>query len=101
MAVANQISAIAAFLRQEPLPVLGFMLIGVSGILFFRLYMKLRQVGDKSYQRFILPLTVALGIPRAYVAQAQQRGWSSWPAHLSWLFAGIGSIALIVGLFRL
>lgn len=101
MPVANQLDAIAAFVREDPLPVLGLILIGVSGVLFFRLYMKLQQIGDKSYQRFLLPLSVAVSIPKAYLAHARQKGWSPWPAHLPWLSATLGLIALIVGLSRL
>jgi hypothetical protein len=101
MTGANQLNAIASFVRQDPLPVLGFMLIGTSGVPFFRLYKKLQLVGDKSYKRFILPLSIALAIHRAYLVHARQEGWSRWPAHLPWLCATVGSIALIVGMFRL
>lgn len=84
MTSAKELHAIASLVW---LPVLGFVFIGASGVLFFRLHMKLQEVNDKSYQRFSLPLSVAIAISRAYLAHARQKGWSQWPVHLQWLCA--------------
>ena len=97
----NQFFAITSFVRQDPLAVLGFMLLGASGILSFRLFMKLEQIGDKSYQRSMFPLSVVLAVSKAYLAHARRKNYSPWPAYLPWVCAAVGWITLIVGLCQL
>ena len=93
-----QVSDAISFLWRDPLPVIGLLMIGASAVLAFRLEIKLQEVGatpTASIRNRIFT------VPRAYLRQGLDRGWSPWPAYLVWLFAGLGALLLIVGLFRL
>lgn len=88
------------FIRQDPWPVLGFILLGTSGLLFFRFYTRLTRVG-LSRQRSLLPLGFWLAISRTYLQNAEANGWSRFAVYASWLCLVLGFILLGLGLARL
>ena len=59
------------FLRQDPLPILGFLLIGLSALVTFRLHVKLREIGAASYGSL---RNLIFTIPRTYLRVGQSRG---------------------------
>jgi hypothetical protein len=74
---------------QDPWVIAGFLLIGASALLFFRLYQKLKIVRDRSYARFTLPILFVFTIPRAYLRYAGR--WSPLPAYVLGCVLPLGS----------
>lgn len=91
---------IISFVKRNPLPVLGLLLFGVSGLLLFRLHRKLQEIGDKSYALKI-PSDIAWTVPQAYLKARLKQGWSPWPAYAGWGCLVSGLVLSVVGLFRL
>jgi hypothetical protein len=89
---------IVNFIWTDPLPVVGFLLIGLVAVLIFRLHMRLQGIGEASYQSI---RTLIFTIPQAYLRVASNRGWSPWLAYLVWVSAGLGIMLLGIGLARL
>jgi len=94
------ITEIIDFVRQDPLPVLGLLLLSFSGVLLFRIHRKLQQIGDKSYELRI-PSDAAWTVPRAYLKARLKQGWSPLPAYAVWGCAVFGIIIFVIGLFKL
>ncbi len=93
---------VASMIRHDPMAVIGFILIGASAVLAFRLHRKLLEVGeDTSYQFIRIPNTAVWTVPRAYLKARSKHGWSAWPAYAMWLCAVSGIVLLVAGLFRL
>jgi predicted benzoate:H+ symporter BenE len=82
--------------------VIGFLLIGASAVLVFRIHHKLLKVGeDTSYLFIKIPKTAGWTVPRAYLRAASKYGWSPWPAYAVWLCLVSGIVLLVAGLIRL
>jgi hypothetical protein len=86
---------------EDPWVVAGLLLIGASGLLSFRLYQKVRALGDHSYAQSPLRYFFMFTIPRAYLELARARRWSKLPAYAVWLCAAAGVALLVFGLFKL
>jgi len=90
------------FVAQNPLPVVGFLLIGLSGRQSF---VVLRRLLGGGYRwRDCFPMWPYMGttpIAHLYLKARKQNGWSPWPAYLIWIFLVVGVAALVAGLFRL
>lgn len=92
---------IAWVLRQQPVPVLGFILIGASAVLAFHLHRKLQGVGEKNLNHLItIPNTAFWTLPRAYLRVRSTYGWSTWPAYAVWFCMLLGIVLLVAGLPR-
>ena len=93
---------VVLMIRRDPIVVMGFILIGASAVLAFRLHRKLLEVGqDTSYLFLSIPSTAIWTVPRAYLKARSRHGWSAWPAYLMWLGVISGVTLLVAGLFRL
>jgi hypothetical protein len=90
------------FMEQQPLLVLGFLLLGLSG---WQSFVVLRRLVDSGYSwrgyRATWPMIGTMPLAYLYLKARKQNGWSPWPAYLIWIFAISGSAALVAGLFRL
>jgi hypothetical protein len=93
---------IMEMVRHDPLVVIGFLLIGLSGWQSFVIYRRLAESGYKIRGYFAMWPTIGT-MPLAYLhlKHRSQRGWSAWPAYLVWLLTVAGTAALVAGLFRL
>jgi hypothetical protein len=88
--------------RHDPLVVIGFVLIGLSGWQSFVIYRRLATSGYKwRGYREAWPLIGTMPIAYLYLKERKENGWSPWPAYLIWIFAVGGTAALVVGLFHL
>jgi hypothetical protein len=85
--------------RQDPLAVLGFLLIGTFSILFIHIQFKMRSVGYKTYPLFARPYDWTL--PAKYLEIRSQHGWSPWPVYLLWPSIILGIVGLLIGLIGL
>ena len=93
---------IVSMMKHDPMAVLGFILIGASAVLAFRLHRKLLEVGEDTSHLFIrIPNTAVWTVPRAYLKARSKHGWSAWSAYAMWLCAVSGIVLLVAGLFRL
>jgi hypothetical protein len=96
------VNQIVSVMEHDPMAVLGFILIGASAVMAFRLHRKLLEVGkDTSYLFLRIPHTAVWTIPRAYLRARSKHGWSAWPAYAMWLCAVSGIVLLVAGIFRL
>ena|ERR1700730_8018214 len=99
--MSETISGFYYVIHHGPLAIVGFLLIGAAGLLFFRLHTKLDKVGAASYGHFIFPIVLWFAIPRAYLKYAGPNGWSRLPAYAAWCCLGSGISLLTVGLSML
>ncbi len=84
--------------RHDPLAILGFCLLGASGVLFYHMLLKMSRAGFKvPYWRF----DGKYKLPVEYLKNGKERGWSPWPAYLIWPCLALGVAALVGGLFLL
>jgi hypothetical protein len=100
-AVAFYESESRAFLYiigHDPLAIIGFLLIGASGALWFRVYSRLEKAGERAPRDISLPLTYHVWLSRTYLRLARAGHWSPLPALLMWLCAALGLLALVLGL---
>ena len=82
--------------------VMGFILIGSSAVLTFRLHRKLLEIGqDTSYQSISIPIAAVWMVPRTYLKARSKCRWSAWPAYLMWLCVVSGIMLSVAGLFQL
>jgi hypothetical protein len=89
-------------LEKYPLLLLAGLFIGMSAALTLRIHLRLRTVGDNSYQLFTVPTGfLAIRISRAYLNARRNYGWSPWPAYGIWLFLLGGVRLAIVGVARM
>jgi hypothetical protein len=89
-------------ITHDPLAVIGWFLIGASGVLFSHVLLSLERAGDKSYRKGIsLPGSIIFTLPTAYLKRVRADHWSPWPLYLAWAFLILGVGGLVVGLFRL
>jgi hypothetical protein len=88
-------------LQHDPLFLAGLFLIGLSGLIFFRIHKKLDKAGQASYQRSFLPIGLWFEITRKYVSCAGPNGWSLLPAYVVWICIALGVSLLVLGLIRL
>jgi hypothetical protein len=96
------VNQVFSMVRHDPMVVLGFILIGASAVLTFRLYRKLLEVGeDTSHLLMRIPNTAAWTVPRVYLKARSKHGWSPWPAYAMWLSLVSGIMLLVAGLFKL
>ena len=93
--------ALTYFLKQDPFVIMGLGLVGASAVFFFRLHQKLKEIGDRSYAHFTLPILFVFTIPKAYLRCAPVARWSRLPAYAAWLCTTMGVALLVLGLFRL
>jgi hypothetical protein len=94
--------AIVYLLAHDPLAVIGFLLIGASGVLFGHVLLKLEAAEDKTYrQGLYLAMALWFSLPCGYLRHARLGHRSAWPLFLAWLCAGSGLVALVIGLLRL
>lgn len=99
--MSETIDAYKYLISHDPLVIAGFLAIGASALLFFRLYRRLRLIGDRSYAQFTLPIMFVFTIPGAYLRYAQATNASRLPAYFAWICSTLGLVLLVVGLFRL
>ncbi|HUJ32154.1 MAG TPA: hypothetical protein VLY23_12795 [Candidatus Acidoferrum sp.] len=85
---------IAEMLRHDPAVVLGFVFIGIQGVLFAHVQLKLTRAGYKF--RWISWNTVL-----EYLRVRAKHGWLPWPAYLIWPCLIAGAALLVFGLFHL
>ena len=78
---------------------IGFLLIGASGVICFHTYQRLERCGIEIPRSTTLTRIVV--IPRAYLRGQSIHGWAAWPAYLVWISAIAGFATLIIGLIRL
>lgn len=84
--------------RQDPLAVLGLVLCGAYGVLFFHLELQLRRNG---YNTKFGHAESMWWLPKEYLKLGGKHGWSRWPAYLLWPCLLFGILFLVIGLFRL
>jgi hypothetical protein len=85
---------------QDPVAVLGFVLIGAFAVLFIHIQFKMRGIGYKTYPVFSRGL-YDLSLPAEYLKVRAKHGWSPWPLYLMWPCLIVGLAALVFGLSRL
>jgi hypothetical protein len=88
-------------IRHDPLAIIGLLLIGASGVLWFRLYSNLKVLGEQAPRSISLPLAFHIWLSKTYLRHAHAGHCSPWPAYLMWLCSGAGVLLLVVGLVRL
>jgi hypothetical protein len=89
-------------IRHDPMPVLGFTLMGASAVLSFHLHRKLQAAGERNLNQLItIPNTALWTLPRAYLKARSRHGWSAWPAYAVWACVVSGLMLLVAGLARL
>jgi hypothetical protein len=76
----DNLHIIVEMTRRDPLAVLGFLLIGASGVLFVHIQFKMRAVGYDTYP--LLSRSRDWKLPAEYLRIKDQHGWSLWPAYL-------------------
>ena len=88
--------------RHDPLLILGFLLLGLSGWQSFVIYRRLAGIGYR-WQKYreVWPLIGTMPLVYLHLNARKQKGWRAWPAYLVWIFAVTGIAALVTGLFRL
>ena len=87
------------FIEQDPWAILGFLCLGFSGLLFFRMRVKLGSIGE-SPRGYSLPLGYWFKVPRMYLKNAEAQGWPQFPAYAGWGCAPLGFILIVVGIAR-
>lgn len=94
------LSPIGYIARHDPVAVVGLLLIGCAGVLFFHIQLKMIRAGYKtSYGK---PLTAqGWDTPGQYLKVCEKHGWSPWPVYLLAPCTLLGAAALVFGLFRL
>jgi hypothetical protein len=98
-AVQDKLGMIWGMLRHDPAAVLGFVLIGVSGVFLLHIQFKMREVGWKTNPVFSRPQD--WGWPVEYLKIRKKHGWSAWAAYLVWPCLIAGIVLLVFGLTRL
>jgi len=99
--MSETIRGLRYFASQDPFVIVGFILIGASAVLFFRLYKKVRTVGGRSYTKFTLPVFRAFSMSMVYLKYAPTKSWSTLPAYAAWLCTVAGIAFLVFGLLKL
>jgi hypothetical protein len=89
---------IVYMVRHDPMVVLGIVLIGVAGALWFHLLLQLERVGLGSYA--IFKFGGNWGIPAEYLKVRKKFGWPVLPVYFLWSCWVAGVVCLVVGLFR-
>ena len=90
------------YLERYPLLLLAGLFIGISAALTLRIHLRLRSVGNHSYQLFTIPSGFpAMRISKAYLNARRKYAWSAWPAYGIWLFLLTGLCLAIVGVARM
>jgi|KBSMisStaDraftv2_1062788.scaffolds.fasta_scaffold378577_2 hypothetical protein len=82
--------------RHDPFAIIGFLLIGASGALWFRVYLRLERVGEKAPRSTSLPLAYHVWLSQTYLRLARAGRWSPWPAYLMWWCAASGAAILML-----
>ena len=82
--------------RHDPLPVLGFVLIGAGSVMWWHLHLAMVRAGYKT--RMFQQLPNDIGLPGRYLKVGMRHGWSAWPAWLVWPCLLFGTVFLIAGL---
>jgi len=91
---------ISYMLHNNPLVIVGFIFIGIAGVLLAHIQLKLVRVGNKvEYGKYLTRRN--WDVPLQYLRIRGQHGWSAWPAYFMWPSAAIGVVCLVVGLLRL
>lgn len=91
---------IIRFVKHDPLPVVGLVLIGLSGVLWFRILRMLLSAGYK-VPGYFEGWPLAWTLPMAYLSRRSEQKWSPLPAYLIWAAFVAGCGCLIAGLFQL
>ncbi len=95
---------ITEMLRHDPALVLGFLLVGVSAVLYNHMQMNMVREGYKPSYSFFIPAVIS---PKAwtslteYLRVRSKHGWSPWPAYLIWPSFFVGVALLLFGMFHL
>ena len=89
-----------SLVQHDPLPVIGFLLIGASSVLWFRVLSKVQRAGEKA-PGYEFPFSFQLWLSGTYLQKARLGSWSPWPAYLMWFSLASGVASLIVGLLLL
>jgi hypothetical protein len=98
MPIHENLRVIADMAKHDPLVILGFCLLGASGILYARMLVKMSRAGLRVvYWRF----DGKYRLPSEYLKARRDHGWSPWPAYLIWPCVALGIAALVGGLFLL
>ncbi len=87
---------IAYVVRHDPLPVLGFALIGVGSVMWWHLQLVMTRAGYKT--RMFQQFPNDIGLPVQYLKVRSGHGWSPWPAYLIWPCLVLGILFLVGGL---
>jgi hypothetical protein len=89
--------------RHDPAAIVGFLLIGVFGVLFIHIQRKMIRAGYKTSFTSTRILFVARGwdTPGQYLKVCERHGWSPWPAYLLAPCILLGIASLVFGLFHL
>jgi hypothetical protein len=91
---------ISYMLHKNPLVIVGFIFIGISGVLLAHIQLKMVRIGNKvPYGKYLTRQN--FDVPLQYLRIRNQHGWSPWPAYLLWPAAVIGVVCLVIGLFQL
>jgi hypothetical protein len=91
-------SPIAYMAREDPAAIAGFLLIGISGVLFIHIQLKMLRAGYEISYTFA---GRGLDMPAKYLKVCAKHGWSRWPAYLLVPCGLLGIASLVFGLFRL
>jgi len=85
-----------------PFFILAGLLLGIAAALIIRLHLRLRRIGDCSYELFSIPNAfIAFTVPKAYLKVRARKGWSSWPAYAIWLCIFLALLFGIIGVSRM
>jgi hypothetical protein len=88
-------------IRHDPMPVVGFLLVGAAAVLSFHLQRKPQAAGERNLNQLIaIPNTTLWTLPRAYLEARSRHGWSAWPAYAVWGCIASGLALLVAGLAR-
>ena len=94
---------ITEMLRHDPALVFGFLLVGLSVVLYNHMQMNMVREGYKpSYSFFMPPVSAKVWTSLTeYWRVRSKHGWSPWPAYLICPSFFVGVALLFFGMFHL
>ena len=98
MPLDENLRAIEYMLRNDPLPVLGFIFFFIGGV--FALHITLTLNRAKLFGFRDWRSSAGVYMSSRYLRVAKEKGWAKWPAYAAWLCYLFGALLLLVGLFR-
>ena len=98
MPLDENLRAITYMLRHDPLIVSGLAFLGFGGVLSFHILLKLnraKRFGVRDWRP-----DSSFKLPWQYLQVCEEKGWTRWPAYLTFPCYIFGFILLVVGLLQ-